>query len=157
MKVVVGLCEENDKTTSLLKSLALKSQKRPGVFSMVKKLQRDLASLLPEAFPDLYDFSRIKTLERYVAAVRIRAERGAIEPVKDAAKAENVERYTSRLNILVAGLSRDSSWEKGEAVEAFFWMIEEYKVSVFAQELKSQVKISPKRLDAIWQKVQGMI
>jgi ATP-dependent helicase HrpA len=29
------------------------------------------------------------------------------------------------------------------------WMIEEYKVSLFAQELKTAVKVSPKRLDTL--------
>ncbi len=157
MKTVVSLCDEHERTSAFLKSLVLKLHNRPAGLAMAKKLQQDLGSLLPEAFPDLYDFSRIKKMERYVAAVRIRAERGAVEPVKDAAKGELVERYTAKLNAMVEGLSRDSSPEKAEAVENFFWMIEEYKVSVFAQELKTLVKISPKRLDAMGLKIRAMI
>ncbi|MCP4114810.1 MAG: ATP-dependent RNA helicase HrpA [Desulfobacteraceae bacterium] len=157
MKTVVSLCDEHERTAALLKGLILRLQKRPAGLAMAKKLQQDLGSLLPEAFPDLYDFSRIKKMERYVAAIRIRAERGAVEPVKDAAKAVRVDGYTAKLNDMVAGLSRDSSTEKAEAVENFFWMIEEYKVSVFAQELKTLVKISPKRLDAMCHEIRGMI
>ena len=58
-----------------------------------------------------------------------------------------VIKYTTRLNDMLNTLSVDSSREKADAIEEFFWMIEEYKVSQFAQELKTPVKISPKRLD----------
>ena len=40
-----------------------------------------------------------------------------------------------------------TSAEKRAALEELFWTIEEYKVSVFAQELRTAVPVSPKRLD----------
>ncbi len=157
MKTMVSLFDEHAKTLALLKSLILKSRNRPAVLAMAQTLERDLAALLPELFPDLYDFARIKKLERYVAAIRIRAERGAVEPVKDGVKAALVAEYTVKLNDLVAALSKESSREKAEAVEGFYWMIEEYKVSVYAQELGTQVKTSPKRLNNRWRQIQAMI
>jgi ATP-dependent helicase HrpA len=157
MKTVVSLFNEHDRTLTFLKTLILKSRERPGVLAMAQTLERDLALLLPELFPDLYDIERIKLLERYVAAIRIRAERGAIDPVKDAAKAESVAGHTRKLNQLLGSLTGESSGEKSAAVEEFYWMIEEYRVSVFAQELGTPVKISPKRLNTLWQKIQAMI
>jgi len=157
MKIVVALCEEHEKTLSMLKSLSMRAQKMPALSAMATRLQQDLAALLPEAFPDLYDFSRIKKLERYVSAIRIRAERGEVESARDIDKARLVEKYIAMLHSMVADLTIYSSPEKAEAVEEFFWMIEEYKVSVFAQELKTLVKISPKRLDSMVQKIQSMI
>jgi ATP-dependent helicase HrpA len=44
-------------------------------------------------------------------------------------------------------LSERSSKEKALAVESFYWLLEEYKISVFAQEIKTTVKISAKKLD----------
>ena len=38
------------------------------------------------------------------------------------------------------------------AREEFRWMLEELRVSLFAQELKTSVPVSPKRLDAQWAK-----
>jgi ATP-dependent helicase HrpA len=32
-------------------------------------------------------------------------------------------------------------------VEDFFWMLEEYKISIFAQEIKTAGPVSAKRLD----------
>ena len=35
------------------------------------------------------------------------------------------------------------------------WMVEEYRVSLFAQELHTPQPVSPKRLDALWQCALG--
>jgi ATP-dependent helicase HrpA len=39
-------------------------------------------------------------------------------------------------------------------LETFRWMLEELRVSLFAQELKTSIPVSPKRLDAQWAKVR---
>jgi ATP-dependent helicase HrpA len=39
-------------------------------------------------------------------------------------------------------------------LETFRWMLEELRVSLFAQELKTSLSVSPKRLDAQWAKVR---
>jgi len=36
---------------------------------------------------------------------------------------------------------------KKKAIEEYFWLIEEYKVSIFAQELKTAFPVSEKKLD----------
>ena len=51
------------------------------------------------------------------------------------------------MNQLLKELSPSVSDEKRQAIEAYFWMVEEYKVSVFAQELKTAMPISAKRLE----------
>ena len=38
-------------------------------------------------------------------------------------------------------------------LETYRWMVEELRISLFAQELKTSVPISPKRLDAQWSKM----
>ena len=40
-------------------------------------------------------------------------------------------------------------------LEMFRWMVEEYRVSVFAQELGTSVKVSQQRLEKQWSKVRG--
>ncbi|MCR9120341.1 MAG: DUF3418 domain-containing protein, partial [bacterium] len=42
-------------------------------------------------------------------------------------------------------------------LEHFIWMLEEYRVSLFAQPLGTSLKISPQRLEKQWQKVQPLI
>jgi len=40
-----------------------------------------------------------------------------------------------------------------EALDEFRWLLEEYRVSVFAQSLGTAVKVSEKRLAAAWKNV----
>ena len=39
--------------------------------------------------------------------------------------------------------------EKRKMIEELFWMIEEYKISLFAQELKTPYPVSPKKLNQL--------
>jgi ATP-dependent helicase HrpA len=43
------------------------------------------------------------------------------------------------------------------ALEEFRWMIEEYKVSVFAQEIKTAFPISRKRLEKKVQEIERIV
>jgi ATP-dependent helicase HrpA len=107
----------------------------------------ELADLVPPTFIALYDRPRLAHLERYLQALSLRARRAAVDPEKDRAKAAGPQAYTARLKALLAGLGPSTSAEKRAALEELFWTIEEYKVSVFAQELRTAVPVSPKRLD----------
>jgi ATP-dependent RNA helicase HrpA len=66
---------------------------------------------------------------------------------KDRAKAAGVAQVTGRLDGLLNALSPEASEQKRRALEALFWMIEEYKVSIYAQELGTAVRVSSKRLE----------
>jgi ATP-dependent helicase HrpA len=46
--------------------------------------------------------------------------------------------------------------EKKEMIEELFWMIEEYKVSLFAQELKTPYPISPKKLNQLIEEIEKL-
>jgi ATP-dependent helicase HrpA len=58
----------------------------------------------------------------------------------------------------ITGFKEDSAvdypYEKKTLVEEFFWMIEEYKVSLFAQELKTPYPVSPKKLNQLIEKIE---
>jgi ATP-dependent helicase HrpA len=110
--------------------------------------QRDaLCRLIPEHFIDIYEDDRMAHLSRYIRAIAVRAERALVSLDKDQTKAAQIKRHTDRLNDLLKNLSPRDSDEKRAAIEDYFWLIEEYKVSLFAQELKTAVPVSPKRLD----------
>jgi len=42
----------------------------------------------------------------------------------------------------------------GVELEQFGWLLEELRVSLFAQELKTPVPVSPKRLAKLWQSIR---
>ena len=154
---VVSLCRAVSETRQKLTELSLKSRAGGPRHSLYEKLYNDLASLVPDHFLDIYDHERIFSLERYVAAIRIRAERAHDNPAKDGKKAGDIEWFEAHLSHLLETLSPSSSAEKVKAVEDFFWMIEEYKISVFAQEVGTGMKVSSRKLKDMLARVSHMI
>ncbi|MFZ3055265.1 MAG: DUF3418 domain-containing protein, partial [Smithella sp.] len=53
-------------------------------------------------------------------------------------------------------ISVDYPEEKKTLIEELFWMIEEYKVSLFAQELKTPYPVSPKKLNQLIEEIEKL-
>lgn len=123
------------------------SRSNAGVIRFLSGLRDALADLVPEHFLDLYEGDRLSHLKRYIQAIAIRARRAVENFERDQARASLLRIHADRLAELLKSLTPASSDEKRAAVEAYYWMIEEYKVSLFAQELKTPIRISPKRLE----------
>ncbi|MEI6034831.1 MAG: ATP-dependent RNA helicase HrpA [Verrucomicrobiae bacterium] len=99
-------------------------------------LEADLARLAPDDFLAKTPHSRLAHVLRYLRSVQIRAERAATSPAKDAEKARPLARFLS---------ARPP--EKNR--EEFRWMLEEFRVSIFAQELGTATPVSELRLEAL--------
>jgi ATP-dependent helicase HrpA len=150
---VIGVHHE---TRTLLERL---QKTHPGIpaAAIYGELCEDLARLIPQNFIDLYDPDRWVHLERYMKAMGIRARRAAVDIEKDRAKQKEIDPFQDSLNRLLEDLSDHASDEKRSAIEEFFWMIEEFKVSVFAQELKTVFPVSKKRLMDKLKSIERMI
>jgi ATP-dependent helicase HrpA len=109
-------------------------------------LPEELAFLMPPAFLDGIEFETLRQLPRYLKALTLRAERAANNPVKDAERAKAVAPYQAALHRLRTAPNATSA-DAARRVDGFRWLLEEYKVSLFAQELGTAVPVSPKRLD----------
>ena len=132
---------------SQIHRLQQRSRNNRQMVSFFQDQTAELVRLVPETFITIYDKQRLDHLIRYIQAAAIRARRAAVDFEKDHAKARDIVRFTEGLNQLLNELSPRTSDKKRQAVEEYFWMIEEYKVSVFAQELKTAIPISAKRLE----------
>ncbi len=117
----------------------------------------ELVRLVPENFVELYDADRFNHLERYVKAIMIRVQRALVDFEKDQAKVNEIQKFADGLNRLLKELTPNATAEKRRAVEDYFWLLEEYKVSVFAQELKTAVPISAKRLQDKLKQIERMV
>lgn len=60
------------------------------------------------------------------------------------------------INRFKEDISVDCPEEKKTMLEEFFWMIEEYKVSLFAQELKTPYPVSPKKLKQLIEEIEKL-
>jgi len=124
--------------------------------SFCKDLIADFAQLVPESFVGLYDPERQAHLVRYIKCMEIRAQRALVDFDKDQAKAGEVKIFSDQLDKMIKTLSPHASNDKRRALEEFFWMLEEYKVSIFAQELKTAFPVSGKRLEKKLARIRRM-
>ncbi|MCP4673026.1 MAG: DUF3418 domain-containing protein, partial [Desulfobacula sp.] len=157
IKIILELGREYQICFTLIQKLSLQYQNKKKTFAMISDLFRDLKNLVPQNFPDIYDYERVIHLHRYIACITIRAQKAADNPVKEEKKVLQLAKYNRHLNTLLSSLSQKSTKEKSRKVEEFFWLLEEYKISLFAPQIKTAIKISDKRLDKILIKLSTMI
>jgi ATP-dependent helicase HrpA len=124
--------------------------------AFLKHMRTELAKLVPDNFIQLYDMDKYHDIARYLNAMTVRINRAMDNIEKDQKKADEISVFINSLNTLLKQISASTSEEKKKAIEDFFWMIEEYKISVFAQELKTAIPISKKRLNSKLREIERM-
>jgi ATP-dependent helicase HrpA len=75
---------------------------------------------------------------------------------KDRRKAEAAVPFEQRLAQWRQSLAAGVSPAKQRRVDDFFWLLEEFKVSLFAQELGTAVPVSAKRLEKLAIEIETM-
>jgi ATP-dependent helicase HrpA len=113
--------------------------------------------LVPPDFLLQYDTERRGHIVRYLKALLIRAERGLLHLDKVMVKSKEIKPFDEFLHESLKHLTPGSSAEKRHALDAFRWMIEEYKVSLYAQELKTPYPVSRKRLEERKHEIERMV
>ncbi len=101
-------------------------------------LEQDVQRLVPGDFLARTPHAQLPHLLRYLRAVQIRGERASLQPAKDVEKARHLAPF--------------ATWEKrvpAAGRENFRWLLEEFRVSIFAQELGTAQPVSEKRLKAL--------
>ncbi|MES3010650.1 MAG: ATP-dependent RNA helicase HrpA [Pseudomonadota bacterium] len=107
---------------------------------------QQLQKLMPKRFLPLTPWAQLQHCPRYLKAVTLRLEKYRADPARDAAKLAELRPQEQRYWRLVA--------ERKGAVDArmqeFRWLLEELRVSFFAQELRTPQPVSVKRLEKVW-------
>ncbi len=116
--------------------------------SLWEGLREELDRLVPKNFLDAYPLGRLIQAPRYLRAMELRVERARNAPEKDRSKAEQIKPFAEALAKLEKRAVQGTTPEKRAAIEDFRWMIEEFKISLFAPEIKTAFPISAKRLAA---------
>lgn len=92
---------------------------------------------------------RLEHYPRYLQALEERLERARLDPGKDLRLLAQVAPFWRRyLDWLEAGEPYTLE------LDAYRWLVAEFRVSVFAQRLGTEGKVSPKRLESAWRAVR---
>ena len=110
-----------------------------------------LAHLVFPGFVANVDADQLSHYPRYFEALRRRIEKARHNPAGDAQKAARIAPHWGRYCALIAVRPRPAC--DRAALAEYRWMVEEFRVSLFAQELRTACKVSDKRLDTLWARV----
>ena len=123
----------------------------------IEARRQDLEKLIPRDFVDLYPSDKLGELIRYMKLVRIRAEKGILDPVKDSERDARFLRYWNRYQKTIKELPEWISPERRAEVDALWWYFQEFKIFLFAQEMKTKEKVSDERVEKRVENLQVML
>ena len=110
-----------------------------------------LQRLCPKRFALDTPWAQLQHLPRYLKAITARLDKLRADPARDAKLMSEVrpleQRYTRRLAELKG--------VKDARLDDFRWQLEELRVSLFAQELRTPQPVSVKRLEKVWSQLTG--
>jgi ATP-dependent helicase HrpA len=127
----------------------LKDSKPPK--DVAEDIATQLQRLVPKRFLMLTPWAALQHLPRYLKAVVLRLDKLRGDPARDATRLAELrpleQRYLRRLAELKgAGHAR---------LDEYRWLLEELRVSLFAQELRTPQPVSAKRLDKAWAQIDA--
>jgi ATP-dependent helicase HrpA len=115
----------------------------------VQDIRQQLGRLLSPGWLARTPWERLQHLPRYLKAASLRLEKLRADPARDARLAAELAALEQPYRREAAARARHGAPEA--AFEQFGWLLEELRVSLFAQELKTPVPVSVKRLTKLWQ------
>ncbi|MDP2143652.1 MAG: ATP-dependent RNA helicase HrpA [Gallionella sp.] len=106
-------------------------------------IRAQLEWLLHKRFVALTSYERMQHMPRYLKAISLRIEKLRANPARDA-------QCMSQMQPLIQALQKLRQAQQGKPdprIDEFAWLMQELRVSLFAQELKTPVIVSVKRLE----------
>jgi len=149
---VVGL---GDRLVSLLERIILirlKLKKRLSALSSAPEyLLSDVNSQLDHLFTPNFvvesGIERLTDFPRYLNAIELRLAKAPFMGPKDKVDTELLANYSLQLEKLRSEPGIKLSANSAEKLEEIRWMLEEFRVSAFAQSLKTKIPVSPIRIE----------
>ena len=114
-------------------------------------IQAQLQRLLGKRFLFETPWLQLQQLPRYLKAVALRIDKHRADAARDQQRLAELrpleQRWLRRLQELKG--------RPDARLEEFRWLLEELRVSLFAQELRTPQPVSVKRLEKVWAQMQG--
>ena len=113
---------------------------------VVDDINAQLSRLMPRRFLSTTPASQLMHLPRYFKAIAMRLDKWRADPSRDAQRLSELRPLEQRYLRFLA--QRHGVADAG--LQDFRWLLEELRVSLFAQELRTPQPVSAKRLDKAW-------
>jgi ATP-dependent helicase HrpA len=113
---------------------------------MSDDIEAQLARLVNKRFLVVTPWVQLAHLPRYLKGVVMRLDKWRADPARDAARLAELRPIEQRYLRLVA----ERKGIRDARLDEFRWLLEELRISLFAQELRTPQPVSAKRLEKVW-------
>lgn len=134
---------------SIASGIPLKMKRLSSQTALCEDVTAQLLMLFPAHFLLAAPLTQLMHYPRYLRAILHRLEHFGDDPERDAARQAELERLALPWRRAVAA----RRGQHDPHLEEFRWMLEELRVSLFAQQLRTPMPVSVKRLERIWQSI----
>jgi len=108
-----------------------------------------LQNLVGKRFVADNDYTNLTHFPRYLKAINVRLEKLRADPTRDT-------------RLLSEWMQVAAPWQRAQKdrgagdpkMQEFRWLLEELRVSLYAQELRTPMPVSVKRLQKVWETMQ---
>ena len=109
-------------------------------------IEAQLARLVTKRFLQTTPWPQLAHLPRYLKGVVMRLDKWRSDPTRDTARMAELRPIEQRYLRALA----ERKGVRDARLEEYRWLIEELRISLFAQELRTPQPVSAKRLDKVW-------
>jgi ATP-dependent helicase HrpA len=114
-------------------------------------IQAQLSRLMPKRFVMSTPWAQLAHLPRYLKGISMRLDKWRADPARDTTRLAELRPIEQRFVRTVA----DRKGVLDARLEEFRWLLEELRISLFAQELRTPQPVSVKRLDKAWSQLSN--
>lgn len=115
-------------------------------------IQAQLQGLVHKRFLTENEYTQLAHFPRYLKAINVRLEKLRADPARDTKLM--AEWQSAAAPYLRQTKDRQAGKNTDPKLVDFRWMLEELRVSLFAQELRTPMPVSAKRLQKVWESMQ---
>ncbi len=115
-------------------------------------IDAQLKRLMDKQFVVKTPFERLQHYPRYLKAIALRLDKLKADPGRDARQMADYAPLWTNYERKALQLAKQGMVD--EQLVQFRWLLEELRVSLFAQELRTPVPVSVKRLQKMWEGIQ---
>ncbi len=157
---VVGL---GDRLISLLERIIVVrltiKNRLSALSSAPEYLLSDVNSQLDRLFTPRFivetGIERLGEFPRYLSAIELRLAKAPFMGPKDKSDSELLANYSVQLEKLKNELAAGPTMSSAPRLAEIRWMLEEFRVSAFAQSLKTKIPVSPTRIEKALSAIKG--
>ncbi|CAN7395309.1 ATP-dependent RNA helicase HrpA [Cupriavidus necator] len=117
-------------------------------------MEAQLGRLMGKRFVDETPYTQLVHFPRYLKGIAMRVDKLKGDPARDTQRTQEMAPLVQQWQRAEKQLRTQGRGGEDARLDEFRWMLEELRIALFAQELRTPVPMSVKRLQKVWESMQ---